>query len=936
MEDDGSDAMDPQANEEFEPGALSSLEYPNSSDDIADITEIDPPEAHCDLGTNVNTNAMDPVDALTENVSACSDSDGEMETVQEASLGPNPEDVPANFQSEYEGSPRQGRAGLQQAIDNLMATEMEGKPDQPPESQASSLYEEGHYIQIPPWEEDATDNTNSNLDATVDHGTADKGKGRATEYDCQEEAYFTRHDLSDKIPWHAEEQFQRSEDPSFEKEVRFTKTKGEEESIQQPLEIRSENGENGSQQGDQELFVQETAIPETSSSADEQPDALGSKDSTPDARPKKKRVTLVPSEKEKAESRELGLRQLLGTDRASKMPILDLTEDKPSQRGTRQKTHRLSEKELESLWKPGSILSSANANASLPEIPTFTSTDKSKALNELIAALDPGDQPAAKLASYEDVRRSYPLSRLPKGLKSKEEIEEWWAANYGKFLGLLHKMKWQRIVLDGVTLRDEIVELCTAEKVLYVSIKQKFAELVNNLCSPKLKERQWRCILTMYLKLRMFTSHLLTAQDVVQAVLRIETLNVLKLLEGEQDTMDNSSRQIIKMIRLAKDGASAPVGETTPSEDEIPRLQPTGDREKLVREFKAFMEKLHEEERWQDSEGRVWCALCGFIPVRPIITSCKHLYCEECFHQLPDNEGVLGTENRLCNKCTTPIVEAAQFEVSPNVHSEETESSTSKDIPTNAKRKRQDKSKKPEASKRRKNASRGVQESAMFSEHDPQTDDNGEENEPCVDPISDDWIPMIGSQTPGAKLIRVRELLVKWIEENRDVKIIIFTQFLDTVRLLMMMCHQEGWGATKLTGKMAQIARDRSIISFREDPDLKVMISSLKTGGVGLDLSAANKCILLDLWWNEALQEQAYGRLYRNGQKREVEFVKIVAKGTIDENKLLQLQHEKTEKIRNVISQPVLENRKAFEEILKAFGNVTEVKGGGFRLELDP
>lgn len=55
---------------------------------------------------------------------------------------------------------------------------------------------------------------------------------------------------------------------------------------------------------------------------------------------------------------------------------------------------------------------------------------------------------------------------------------------------------------------------------------------------------------------------------------------------------------------------------------------------------------------------------------------------------------------------------------------------------------------------------------------------------------------------------------------------------------------------------MAPISRDQNIAKFREDKDIKIMISSLKTGGVGLDLSVANKCILMDLWWNEAVQEQ--------------------------------------------------------------------------------
>lgn len=66
---------------------------------------------------------------------------------------------------------------------------------------------------------------------------------------------------------------------------------------------------------------------------------------------------------------------------------------------------------------------------------------------------------------------------------------------------------------------------------------------------------------------------------------------------------------------------------------------------------------------------------------------------------------------------------------------------------------------------------------------------------------------------------------------------------------------------SKISGKMTPVARDQSIVKFREDKEIKVMISSLKTGGVGLDLSMANKCILMDLWWNEAIQEQVSATL---------------------------------------------------------------------------
>lgn len=54
-----------------------------------------------------------------------------------------------------------------------------------------------------------------------------------------------------------------------------------------------------------------------------------------------------------------------------------------------------------------------------------------------------------RLTTYEEVRRSYPVAKIPDRLTSKEEIIDWWLDYYDREVGLLHKIKWHRIVLDG-------------------------------------------------------------------------------------------------------------------------------------------------------------------------------------------------------------------------------------------------------------------------------------------------------------------------------------------------------------------------------------------------------------------------------------------------------------------------------------------------------
>lgn len=105
------------------------------------------------------------------------------------------------------------------------------------------------------------------------------------------------------------------------------------------------------------------------------------------------------------------------------------------------------------------------------------------------------------------------------------------------------------------------------------------------------------------------------------------------------------------------------------------------------------------------------------------------------------------------------------------------------------------------------------------------------------------------------------------------------------------------------------------------------MIASLKIGGIGIDLTMANKCILVEPWWNDAVQQQAFCRLFRIGQERKVEIVKIVVEDTIDVY-MMDLQQEKIKNIEEAIGDEVLAGRNTTEELMKIFGEVEHVEGG--------
>merc|ERR1712050_127135 len=103
---------------------------------------------------------------------------------------------------------------------------------------------------------------------------------------------------------------------------------------------------------------------------------------------------------------------------------------------------------------------------------------------------------------------------------------------------------------------------------------------------------------------------------------------------------------------------------------------------------------------------------------------------------------------------------------------------------------------------------------------------------------------------------------------------------------------REGVSAAKLLGTMPIASRNNIIISFQTDPSLKVLLISLKAGGEGLNLQAADHIYIMDPWRNPAAELQAIQRAHRIGQVRPVFATRFVATDTIEE-KIIELQEKK-------------------------------------------
>jgi superfamily II DNA or RNA helicase len=141
-----------------------------------------------------------------------------------------------------------------------------------------------------------------------------------------------------------------------------------------------------------------------------------------------------------------------------------------------------------------------------------------------------------------------------------------------------------------------------------------------------------------------------------------------------------------------------------------------------------------------------------------------------------------------------------------------------------------------------------------------------------------------GSRLPGrsGKLARLEELCEEIAAEGD--KALIFTQYAEFGRMLQpYLAARTGCPVLFLHGGTSRKQRDALVAQFQEADEPVLFLLSLKAGGTGLNLTAANHVIHVDRWWNPAVEEQATDRAFRIGQRRDVQVRKFVCVGTLEE-----------------------------------------------------
>ncbi|KAJ3273636.1 hypothetical protein HDV01_004245 [Terramyces sp. JEL0728] len=127
---------------------------------------------------------------------------------------------------------------------------------------------------------------------------------------------------------------------------------------------------------------------------------------------------------------------------------------------------------------------------------------------------------------------------------------------------------------------------------------------------------------------------------------------------------------------------------------------------------------------------------------------------------------------------------------------------------------------------------------------------------------------------------------------DSPIKTVVFSQWTSFMDIAQRALNANGFKYVRYDGTMSSEEREKAIHNFMTDKSITIAFVSLKCGGVGLNLTAASRVILLDLWWNPSVEDQAIDRVHRIGQTKEVKVYRLAVDDSV-EDRILVLQDQK-------------------------------------------
>ncbi|PPQ82538.1 hypothetical protein CVT25_007147 [Psilocybe cyanescens] len=333
------------------------------------------------------------------------------------------------------------------------------------------------------------------------------------------------------------------------------------------------------------------------------------------------------------------------------------------------------------------------------------------------------------------------------------------------------------------------------------------------------------------------------------------------------------------------------------------------------------------------------CPICYDAMTEAIVTACTHCFCRECFGPV----------------CRTPITENMLFsrqafepsdeELNPEAANKEEEQIEERDVEEYVLKNNKGKGKAPARSRR--STRRAVADSDDDGDDvlkSDSEDDNGNDDDDMSDfivesdedeeekdarlalkkrlgkrkahvildsdeepetpeekeiifgarkkHVSKEAIKLLPRFLPSSKMKYMMDQLQNLAKTHPEEKTLLVSQWTGCLSLISDYLTEKGIPHVKYQGDMSRTKRDQAVQIFMSREKARVMLMSLKCGGVGLNLTRANNVISLDLGWSQAVESQAFDRVHRVGQERKVLVQRVVIADTV-EDRILQMQERK-------------------------------------------
>ncbi|KAF9652417.1 hypothetical protein BDM02DRAFT_3109440 [Thelephora ganbajun] len=441
-------------------------------------------------------------------------------------------------------------------------------------------------------------------------------------------------------------------------------------------------------------------------------------------------------------------------------------------------------------------------------------------------------------------------------------------------------------VLDGkklITLPPKTVELvklefCLEEREIYKTIESKSQQIFNRFLRAGTVLKHYHYVLVLLLRLRQICNHPALISE------REEDLEAAGRTRAEAE--------VERAIKSFGAGFVAKV-------------------KAKIRDLETERMEVELTQSGGDGQGGQIeeCPICFDVLSDGVVTGCCHIFCRECITGILNNPPTNNTQNmnedeRPCPSCRQPISSSRLFTLEA-FNAPKQSASLKKG--------------KLRASARPFEFATGsmdVDESESYDDFIVPDDDEdhkprrgkkyAKRNVVLSDDEYDDVI--IPAAKPEAKpkasvgemneyeistkMQRMMDELIALKKSNPDQKTVVISQWTGYLNMVSRYLTNEGFAHVKYQGSMSRDERGRVVRAFMAKDNATVMLMSLKCGGVGLNLTRANRVISLDMAWSRAIDDQAFDRVHRLGQDREVFVKRLVIANTV-EDRILHMQETK-------------------------------------------